>query len=117
MQLRNRDTKGQSERVQTKKRKKPKAIYSTRKEIEASRMRQLKTRSRVAEIDFGLPQAINFGEDGVVDLASSSRIETLIPLNNAGVPSTETLICKGDGENTVSDYLTLLCLCFPKFEA
>jgi hypothetical protein len=74
-------------------------------------------RSRITEFDFWLLQAINFGKDNVVDLASSSRIDIYIALIEAGEPSTKTLICKDDEENIVSDYLTLIILFFPNFEA
>ncbi len=108
MQREDRDIEGQSKRVQKKKKRKPKVIYSSRKVIEASRMRQAKTRSRVAEIDPGFSKAINFAEDDIVGSASVNRSDTLLALNIGGGPSTESLICKTDEENRVSDYPTLL---------
>ena len=103
MQRKDRDRERQGQKVQNKKRKKPRVVFSSRKVIEASRMRQTKTRSRVAEVDSSVPKAIKFGEDEVVCPASVSRCENLTDCIRGGEPSIETLICEADGDTRVSD--------------
>lgn len=104
MQREDRVREPKSQNVQNRKRKKPKVVYSSRKEIEASRMRQTRTRSRVAEVDCAVPKAIQFRAVDVVEFASDIRSENENALNTAGAPSTETLNSKVDSELHVSEF-------------
>jgi hypothetical protein len=97
-----------SQNVQNRKRKKPKVVYSTRKEIEASRMRQTRTRSRVAEVDCAVPKAIQFRAVDVVEFASDIRSKTENALIIGLAPSTETLNSKVNSDLHVSKFFLYL---------
>lgn len=67
------DAKIQSSTVRGNGRKKPKVRFSTRKEIEPSRMRQLKTKSRGKEDEKIIPTTINFEGLGIEELSIDIR--------------------------------------------